>query len=421
MIIQCPSCHATAQLPESKEGAKVRCGTCQHIYVARDRANRGRRQASSPTPWIIGGAGAVGLLLVLFIANRGDDAPQPLVDEPVVQAKERGAPIDLSGWNSEPVVAAREIHDLVYGRSDVKLLRMFAFDRLHDAPSADGTLPDTPWKELGSEGQAEFRRLRVDALIVSEGADDLLVSAWKPFDGEVVDSTDEGVVTVRLQIQPRAPEAGVEARTIEWLLIDEDDRWKPFHWARWITPEEQKAKRVARSKITQKKTLSDGSIVIEAELKPLEHLEDTTPEMRARIDTLYATMIDLSLSPKDADGARNEIISIGKPALPVLLTGFYQIPLETEEQAIQVNIIVQALRDITGQYFGYKPQVSQGSGTGTSAERRSSALKQWFGWWHRKGKRFTELEDAPDLYEESVIPNAQEKKMLERFKRQENP
>jgi predicted Zn finger-like uncharacterized protein len=421
MNIQCPACHATAQLPESKEGAKVRCGTCQHIYVARDRTGRGKRPASSPTPWIIGGAGALGLLLVLFIANRGGDPVQPLVEEPVVQAKERKAPIDLSGWDSEPVVAVREIHDLVYNRSDVKLLRLFAFDRLHDAPDADGVAPEVPWSELGNDGQAEFRRVRVESLLASEDDNDLLVSAWKPFDGEVVDSTDEGLVTVRLQVQPRDPEAGVEARTIEWLLIDEDDRWRPFSWSRWISPAEQKAKRIARSKITQKKTLSDGSIVIEAALQPLEHLEDTPPELRDRIDTLYATMIDLSISPKDADRARAEIIAIGRAALPKLLTGFYEIPLSNEDEAIQVNIIVQALRDITGQYFGYKPQVSEGSGTGTSAERRDSALKQWFGWWHRKGERFTELEDAPDLYEESVIPNAQEKKMLERFKKQENP
>ena len=29
-----------------------------------------------------------------------------------------------------------------------------------------------------------------------------------------------------------------------------------------------------------------------------------------------------------------------------------------------------------------------GSATGTTAERRGSAVKQWFAWWHRKGAKF---------------------------------
>lgn len=423
MIIQCPACQATAKLPESKEGAKVRCGSCARIYVARDRSAtkaRARTGSASPTPWIVGGAVSVGLLLVLFIATRGDDERKAQAEVPVVQAKERGPAVDLVGWDSEPVVAAREVHDLVWGRNDVKLLRAFAFEKLHDAPGADGARPDVLWRDLAPADQTEFRRLRIEALIAGEDEHDALVAGWKPFDGEVVDSTDEGVAIVRLKIQPRETDAGFAARTIEWHLYDEEDRWKPFRWERWIAPEEQKAARVAHSKLTEKKTLSDGSIVIEAELKPIPHLEDTPPELRARIDALYATMIDLSLT-REANKARAELIAIGKPAIPVLLTGFYEIPLNTEEEAIQVNIIVQALRDITGQYFGYKPQVREGSGTGTSEERRTSALKQWFGWWHRKGSRFDAKEEAPDLYEESVIPNAQERKMLERFEKQKQP
>ena len=422
MIIQCPACHATAQLPDSKEGAKVRCGACGHVYVARDRAAqkaRARKPAASPTPWIVGGAVALGGLLVLFIATRDDDAAPVVVEEPVVEAKEPAKSIDLTGWDSEPVVAVRQVHDLVWARNDVKLLRLFAWERMHDEPDAEGQAPAVLWDDLPPADQTEYRRVSIETLIAGEAENDALVSQWKPFDGEVVESTDDGVAIVRLKVQPREAESGFGARTIEWRLLDEDDRWKPFRWERWIAPEEEKAARIAHSKLTEKKVLTDGSVVYEAELKPLEHLESTPQEMRDRIDALYAQMIDLSISPKDADRARDEIIGIGKPAIPTLLTGFYQIPLETEEEAIQVNIIVQCLRDITGQYFGYKPQVREGSSTGTTEERRTSALKQWFGWWHRKGKRFEEKEESPDLYEESVVPNARERKMLERFERQE--
>jgi predicted Zn finger-like uncharacterized protein len=423
MIIQCPACHATAELPESKEGAKVRCGACSHVYVARERSRK-KRARGSPAPWIAAGAGAVGLLLVVFIANRGGGAAGlPVVEEPVLAA-EPAAAVDSTGWESEPVRAARQIHDLVYEREDVRLLRLLEFERLHDAertePAEDGGAGDgAAWADLDGEAQADYRADRVARLVAGEDERDALVAHWKPFDGQVLETDDDGVVTVRLQVQPRDPDDGVEARFVDWRMVRAEDKWLPFHWERWISPAEEKAARVAHAKLTTRRTLSDGSVVIEAEVKPLGHLPDTPPELRKRIDELYATMIDLSISPKLADRAREEIIAIGRPAVPILLTGFYEIPLETEEQAIQVNIIVQALRDITGQYFGYQPQVREGSGTGTSAERRDSALKQWFGWWVRKGERFTAKEEQPDLYEQTVIPTQEERRLLERYERQE--
>ena len=73
----------------------------------------------------------------------------------------------------------------------------------------------------------------------------------------------------------------------------------------------------------------------------------------------------------------------------------------------------QTLRRITGQYFGYKPQALQGSGLGTTEERRMSSIKQWFAWWYRKGARF-EKKVVEDGLEGLIELTEKEKRWLER-------
>jgi predicted Zn finger-like uncharacterized protein len=461
MNIQCPACHASARLPESKEGAKVRCGGCGHVYVARERGAR-RAKSTSPTPFILGGALLVAIVVVLVIANSSDESVAGAA-APVEIADAEPAPVrEGRGWESAPVRATRALHDAAFARDSIGLMRLvdrervYALEQLPPAPGEDsgdeaedaGETPgDEPaddvapspsldlsagsaaWLDLPRDEQVAYQTDLMERIIAGAEDDDELVAAWKPFDGEWVETTDDGVAIVRVKVQPRDAERGLETRTVEWWLAkDATDRWQAFRWARWISPEEAKAGRIATVRldetVAKRVTLTDGSTVREAEVRPLEHLETTPPELRAEIDELFVQMIDLSLSPKDSNGARERLIEIGKPSIPVLLTGFYRIPLETEEQAKQVNMIVQALRGITGQNFGFKPQVAEGSGTGTTDERRESALKQWFAWWHLKGQRFEEKVLGPDLLDETVIPTPAEQRMMERFekeKKRDNP
>ena len=77
----------------------------------------------------------------------------------------------------------------------------------------------------------------------------------------------------------------------------------------------------------------------------------------------------------------------------------------------QLNLINQTLSEITGHYTTFKPMVG---GVGTSEERRQSGIKQWFGWYNRKGKRFTENKQE-DLIDSEFKPrNAKEQREYER-------
>ena len=61
MLIQCTSCGAQAKLPDSKEGAKVRCPSCGHVYAARPKGAGRSSRKDDPTKYVIIGGAILGL------------------------------------------------------------------------------------------------------------------------------------------------------------------------------------------------------------------------------------------------------------------------------------------------------------------------------------------------------------------------
>ena len=420
MLIECPSCHARAQLPESKAGSKVRCGECGRVYLARPVGGARKSTRGPNVGLLIGvGVGVVALLAVLALTKGDGDEPETQAKEPAARAEEKpSAPaVDPLSWEGETVRFAVGLHEAAHAFNENRLRTLLhapkVFARQEAAGAEEGARlqGEGGWLRLGSDEQKALLEAAVQDLTRGEAKD--LVADWKPFDGETVELSDDEAL-VHLSVSPW--DGGLEKRVVEWRLAKERGSWKAWSWALWISPEELAAneRRPGTLGGTKKVELSDGSVVREREPEPLPHLEDTPAEIAARIDELYATLIDLE-ETRGAVRARDALIEIGRPAIPILLTGLYEIPLETEAQAIQCNLIVTTLRDITGQDFGYAPQVAIGSGVGTTEERRQSAIKQWFAWWYLNEKRFTEKK-VEDGLEGLIELNAKEKRWLERHK-----
>ncbi len=438
MQIQCPACKTRAQLPDRQEGAKVRCGSCGRVFVARAPGSRGSSKQDSSLRAI---ALVSGVVLVAgglaYFYNRGKATS---ISEPQVRAEEPQqvpvAQVDPVGWDSDPVVAVRDLFAAVRASDAGRVQRLVdpagLWVRQDGAENALAAEEGTPAEVESAAATATRSRADFEAL---PGVDQLLardelvgqllddesergLAAWNPVDGRVVsEQPDRALVHVR--VDKLDVSDGLESRTLAFDLLADPRRagaWRIAGWERHVTPEEQRASIARAPKEYQKVELSDGSKVFEAEPRPLEHLADTPPEMRAEIDRLYATLIDLDLT-REASAARSRLIEIGRPAMPILLTGLYEIPLDTDEQGIQVNQIVMALRDITGQNFGYAPIELAGSSLGESAERRESSIKQWFAWWHRKGERFETRQPEADLLEGLIELNEREKRLLERDRR----
>lgn len=388
MRIQCTSCKATAKIPAEKEGAKVRCPSCGHVYVARPMGSRGSTRAKSNDSrmMIFGGVGLAGVFLLMMVSSGGDEVEITEADE-LPELVEEVVLEDLTGWDSPLVKETRNIHKAAFERDKIKLLRALAMDRVYARVKTTEEREVFPgdWGVLSKDDQFTFEEELLNGMLAYEPSN--LVAGWKPFDGEILVEEDS-LATVRITLEPRDTELGVQTRHIDWRFIKEKGKWKAWKWERWISPAEKRGALVARASSTKKVTLEDGSKVFEAEPGPLEWDINTTAEQRAQIERLIGTLCAPDTRGGDLFNARQELVAICRPAIPPLLTKFYEIDLEGFESyenqtaAMQVH---QVLTEITGYITTFKAHEALGA----TDERRSSGVRQWFSWYHRRYKRFS--------------------------------
>lgn len=423
MIIQCPACGARAKLPDSKEGAKVRCVECERVYVAGVGGKGGGsgRSGGDNTGMMIGiGAAVVGVILVFFIQSRkGSDATLP-TNEVIAEAPPEEVEVDFTGWDSKLVKRARDLHKYGFASQEYDLQNSVAWPMAWAASqglSVDGAAPtDISGFSLLSADEVDTYRADTLAAMVSVDKDNL-VGNWKPFNGSVVTEGDD-IAVVRLDLEPRTEDIGTGTRGITWKLTKDGGTWKAWSWDRFLSAEELKPKKGKRVKNYAKKTLSDGSQVIEGEPGPLPYMESTTPEQQVAIDALIVDLVNLELPARKLTEVKNEIVGYGKHAVPPLLTKFYElnkIGFDEMDQAIAAQLVHSMLGDITG----YVTTFSAHQALGATEERRESGVKQWFGWYNRKFKKFEGRDEAADELEEALeILSPAERKAYEKMLRQ---
>ena len=414
MLIQCTSCGEQAKIPDSKEGAKVRCPSCDHVYVARRPGSTGAKK-EDPTKYFIIGGVLIVAAIVITIATSGDD-PLPPVKVEVAKLPPKVVVDDMS-WDSPAVKLVRDLHTAAATQNTAKLLESIDGEAAYadwrerelaanaeaiaDAEEAnagvgDGVEPQPvpepkaipAWSELALADQNLFVAGLIEGMTLKD--DENVLSAWQPFSGSVISMLDESAV-VHVKVSRIVGDQG-ESRTVEWRLVDKrsagapDPRWRAAGWNRYFTPEELAAARRKKHKKTVKRTLEDGSFVIEGEIRVIPYEADVPQAERDRIDQLIRDLVNTGSRPKVITASRNGLVAAGKPAIAPLLTYIANtVPIDTEEEAIQLGLIHGVLTDMTGYVTTYKPSVTLGA----TEERMDSGLKQWFGWYDRKYKKFT--------------------------------
>ena len=424
MLIQCPSCGTQAKIPSSKEGAKVRCPSCDHVYVARVR---GKKKGSSgdPTKMIIIGAVVVTLVFLVAIASNSSDPPPPPPAPTVEEEKDDTPYVDPMSWDGPLVGLARELQQAAATANEARLNTRLDAESAYsysppvaegDEAGADGSGPNgsssgdeqpaearPAWSELDQLARIQWANDHVKAMMTPgpEGA----VVAWKPYDGSVV-SLEGGIAIVDLRVQPRDASLGLDDRWTRWTLKNldgesgADDRWRWIRVARHISDAELAAMRNRGRRKAEKKTLSDGSVVYESAIRAIPFDVDTPLEEQQRLSKLVNELVeDADAPPRVRTKVREALIAAGKPAVPALLTRMAEIveampsrPDEDEDDRVRLNWIHEVLRDITG----YETTFDVAEAMGGTRERMESGLKQWFAWYDRKYKRFKGLEAAVD-------------------------
>lgn len=405
MMIECPFCKARAQIADSKEGAKVRCGECGRVYGARPIGQKRGSSQSNPMPFILGGVIAVAGVL-LFLLTQNEDKPRVVPQNTrTVEVEEPEVP--RRGFEAPEVQAAVKMHGYAKAGDRTPLQvrldgeRMWERERGEDEPA---------WATLDTMERNAKLEAWVDLLADQDNPKG--PASWEPYNGDIVDD-NMGVITVEVQCTPVG--GGIEQRTFTWQVAESGGKFKVVSWSRFEEPVEVASKGSPKSlKGVERVTLSDGSKVVERQPEALEHLAMTPPDLRAEIDELCEKIIDLSLT-KELNAAKLRLQAIGKPAIPRLLTKLHEIELTDFDKARQVQNVVSVLRKITDQYFGFEPLDMVGNAMGTTDEMRASAIKQWFAWWYRNGESFTEAEKTDVLEEYAELTEA-DKKWLEMHK-----
>lgn len=415
MLIECPFCRATAKFPDDKEGSKVRCSGCSKVYVAREKGSRAKGKGGmNPTTLGIGIGAVVVIGIFAFLANNHEKAAPPPAPPPVVKAPE--PVVDSSGWDSEYVKLVRQAYDLALASNESALANLLDGARI--AKRIAEAHPDDPTKQIDFAALDIVKKqdyLAEVARGMISGTDEDSPHLWKPVEGSVL-TYDLLDIVVRVTVDRRL-EAGsteiADSRTYDWTLARPDDKakWKITGWQRFLSDDE---KRAARKKTkVQKVTLDDGTSLFQAEMRHLDPYPDTTPEEIARIEKAMATMLDLNLT-KESNLARDELVAIGRAAIPLLLNKFYEIKVvedADDPSLVQLMITYEALRRITGYDPGFTAMPGQ------TTERRTMALKAYFAWWERKGKDFkAPPPPGKDLLEDLVTPSERDKREIEKAK-----
>jgi zinc ribbon protein len=391
MIIQCPACGLQAKLPDSKEGAKVRCSECERVYVAKPAGARAKSQKSNPAMPIMIGAGVLVLAIIIFAMSGGSksaNVPTPVVKTPEPTAK---AYVDPTGWDSELSKIARRMHDLAFERAELDLQTSLSMPHVWASRNSTEEAPVDPldYESLSSAEQSEYISA-VIADLVSDSEDNL-VGYWEPLDGRVLEQDDQYAI-VEFELSPR-DKAQTGLRGIHWRLVKTGSKWRVGSWERWISDAEAAANVRRVKKTTVKKALSDGSLVLESEARTLPHDPTTSAELASRIDTLVAQLSDPNLPPRKLTPVREELLAIGKPATPILINelwnGYKEYEAakagsgDTYASEIKLTAMAKMLKDITG----YSTTVALEAMGGTN-ERLESGIKQWYYWYDKKYKRF---------------------------------
>ncbi len=391
MFIECPRCHARAQLPDSKEGAKVRCSECSSVYEALREGASGRRknESDSQRMLIIGGAAIAAVLILLVVVNGGSSNANVAPTPPPEVEIEAGPVVDEYGWGSAVVQGAKAIHDAagmgnsaaLPSRIDAQAAYTFIEAR-RMASEGEDAAPSILWDNLSASQQALVPTQIAEGMV--HGVDKELVADWLPYHGHAEEDPlgERGVRLVTLEVSHRDVAANHTDQLIQWRMKEVSGRWKAISWARYY-PDGAPRSSAGTGKVTVK-TLSDGTKVREGISRVIPYDDGVPQELRNHIDGLIPKVLDLSLT-RERLPFEDELIAIGKPAIAPLLTKLTEIPFVPGEPNQQLEIIHRVLTKITG-YENITFRAAEALG-GTT-ERSESGILQWFGWYDRRYRNF---------------------------------
>ena len=186
--------------------------------------------------------------------------------------------------------------------------------------------------------------------------------------------------------------------SVDFKFRMSEGRYLVTGWTFESKPEKAKLRKSFKvetdiAKATKRTVTINGEeqTVYEAETVALDHLEDTPPEVRTKIDGAIATIRKFE-SPAQVNAARDVLYECGRPSMPRLLNALHEIKVDDaigEELVRRIQVIRNLLAPmelLTGQRFPYDVRLGFTKEEAVAAEElRKSTVKRWFAWWRVNG------------------------------------
>ncbi len=421
--LKCPRCDKGIRVEE--DVAAVRCPNCKTLLnlgasrKSSERAVTRDKNDNSTALKIM--AGVVGVaIFIAILASLSDDEPK------VVKKKKRDDSYASSYLGSTVPMDLTEISSVIPERIGRTLMMAMAQD------DPDAIEPLILWTELfetlakENNWDEERRYANVDDAGKSKMRDGYLMALMDPDyvqiiqdrlmseleDGIDTPMTDAGVdwCNVRYVIYDKFTDPWLEIILKTKLLPGRDPKTEAANPSAWrvygIKHHQHKAikgkakkrgskdfgARLGKNPKKKRTRRTGPKGPPQADLAAIPWLEGTSPTMQAKLNELIKAALD-NMNPKASNVARSDLANVGKAAIPGLLTSLSVMNHKDDaEQILNAWVLVQVLREMTGEHFGYGPQTTsgaRGSLTQATPEERVIAVRRWFGWWESKGQSFT--------------------------------
>jgi predicted Zn finger-like uncharacterized protein len=395
-LIRCSSCHSTFDVSLDVLGKKVKCPKCKSSFLAQTKVSGPRRKQKSQAPYWIGGT-LLFVLVLFLVVQATSDGSKPSAETAAANASGSssagaGAAEESEAedhYSTDPVRRTVEMMlDAIQDEDQDALLALLSCPRIQDRRAAQGE--GKAWSELNGLDQALARQQIVQELLGDANARRFLSEAGIDSFDQSSSGSDE--VTVQTTVKSLVDSLTQQDRTI--ILQKSQGNWRVVAMTAGpiVDPIAERAKALSKREQDSRKRRTSR---LYGEVQTLELLAETSPQDRQRLEELCSKLTDLTLT-REMSKARRELVAMGKPAIPALLNLMVgREALESQEEQQILNQVIQTLREITLEDFGFAPGGYGGNLTGESLEANQQALRRWFGWWRNHKDTWTGPDENP--------------------------
>jgi hypothetical protein len=436
--IQCPKCKSAYRLPPGFKG-KATCKKCGAAFLvgvsdSERRSSKAREERDQRAVKQLLIVGAIVLVavggLIAFLGSRPGGPPPdtgPILVPPSRPSDSSPARPLISSLSTQPEKIARAFLAGLARGDRSAIARHFDVDSYYawwDGDNMNRTPPAERYANLPPEEQARKRELVFEQLLDPEMANALATSFLPSLEAgdpkwsrPPVIQRDHGVFDVQCRDAANKPLLSLsitsklrQGRTLPedlevpeaWGIYRVDSLW---HQSTLKVP---KADRRAVDSIEgrlrereRREAASRPRGPVEADAATVPELPGTGPAQVEAIQKAIATLLDPAARGPDYHNARDQLVHLGKTAIPALLNLLVgKNHIDGEEDIKTSFVVIQVLDEITGQgTFGYGPTPARTSGVGittATGEERVRAVRRWFGWWSRNKDTFTKRAPPPE-------------------------